>query len=498
MIAAAQHPASPTLDGRFVLIETLGHGGQGRVFRAYDRIHGRDVAIKALHEARASDPVHPLAVEFSAWSRLRHPNVVRAYELLRASSGPLPPGTPYLVLELVRGLPVHRALRAGTASPLVLEEVARRVLRALEHVHRSGLVHRDLKPGNVLVGPSRRALGRVKLTDFGLASEPGRAGEPGRISGSIPYVAPETILGLAVDGRADLYGLGVLLFYLATGRLPIASRSPERWLRWHLAGPAADPRSARADLTGRFAELVVRLTARARDARPRTAAEALQVLGSIPACVASERIHEMPPSERARVRFAVDDARAGAVRELVLPQDTGSARAARRELTTLAAAAGVTCVTLERAAGARVSNLARVVLTLLLQLGPGACAVIEEHGLHRALPLTLVAGVPLWDRLGHDEKRARRPARVRLAAGRIAACFLEAARRRPLALVLDPSALSDPLAAAVVTRLRRGIARANSGRVETGGFLLALPADVKGECPPLTYARSGCRRTRNT
>jgi serine/threonine protein kinase len=112
MTTLAQSAPSPALDGRFLLIETLGHGGQGRVFRAYDRVFRRDVAIKALHVARDQDPVHPLAVEFGAWSRLRHPYVVRAYDLLRASSGPLPPGTPYLVLEFVRGIPVHRALRA--------------------------------------------------------------------------------------------------------------------------------------------------------------------------------------------------------------------------------------------------------------------------------------------------------------------------------------------------------------------------------------------------
>src|SRR5882672_5269421 len=101
MTASTQLSASPTLDGRFFLVEALGHGGQGRVFRAYDRVHGRDVAIKALHDARADDPVHPLALEFAAWARLRHPHVTRAYELLRASSGPLPHGSPYLVLELV-------------------------------------------------------------------------------------------------------------------------------------------------------------------------------------------------------------------------------------------------------------------------------------------------------------------------------------------------------------------------------------------------------------
>jgi hypothetical protein len=474
MSISAQLALSPTLDGRFVLVEALGIGGHGRVFRAYDRIFRRDVAIKSLHEARTEGSAHPLVLEFAAWSRLRHPHVVRAYELLRASSGPLPSGTPYLVLELVRGLPVHRALRAGAVDSQVLEELARRVLRALEHIHQAGLVHRDLKPGNVLVGPSRRGLGRVKLTDFGMASAPGQAGEPGRISGSIPYVAPETIVGLAVDGRADLYALGVVLFYLATGRLPLASRSPERWLRWHLEGPPADPRCVRPELSGRLAELVIRLTTRARVERPASASEALRILGSAPARAGSDDGHDLPLAERARVRFALDDARAGAVRELALPRGAGPARVTRRELKTLAAGLGVTCIALERTAGARVSNLARVVLTLLLALGSGAHALIEDHDLHRALPLALIAGVPVWDRLSHDEDRARRPAEVRVVAVRIAAFFLSAARQRPVALVLDPSALSDPLAAAVVERLRRGVARARGARSASGGFLLAL------------------------
>jgi protein kinase-like protein len=477
MTASAQLSASPTLDGRFFLIEALGAGGQGRVFRAYDRVFRRNVAIKALRDEAAGHPVHPLAAEFSAWSRLRHPHVVRAYELLRATSGPLPSGTPYLVLELVHGIPVHRALRAGQEASSLLEELARRLLRALDHIHRAGIVHRDLKPGNVLVGPSRLRLGRVKLTDFGLASESGRAGVPGHISGSIPYVAPETILGLAVDGRADLYGLGVLLYYLATGRLPLSSRSPERWLRWHLEGPSADPRSVRPDLPERFAKLVIGLTARARDARPAGAAEALQFLGSSAGPGGSDAADNPPPGERARLRFALDDARAGALRELDLPRVAGSTWAARRELTTLAAALGLTCLTLERTAGAPVSNLARIVLTLLLAQGRDATVLVEKHALHRGLPLALVGGVPVWDRSSHDEALARRPAAVPVVARRLAAFFADAARLRPLALAVDPSALSDPLAAEVVARLRRALARAKPTRPATGGFLLALPAD---------------------
>lgn len=465
---------SPALDERFLLVESLGHGGQGRVFRAYDRVFRRDVAIKALHDPRAADPLHPLAMEFAAWSRLRHPHVVRAHQLLRARSGPLPPGTPYLVLELVRGAPVHQVLRAGVEPPALLEELARRILRALEHIHRAGIVHRDLKPGNVLVGPSRRKLGRVKLTDFGLASESGRAGELGRLSGSIPYIAPEAILGLTIDGRADLYGFGILLFYLSTGRLPLASKSPDRWLRWHLNGPPADPRAVRPELPARLADLVVALTARAPDARPATASDALRRLGSVPGPESEAPAGGVLPGERARIRFAVDDARSGALRELRLSDQAASARASRRELTTLAAASGMTTVTLERSVGARVSNVARVVLALLLELGPEGRALVERHGLDRSLPLALISGIAMWDRFGHDEARARRPAVVPVVTRHLAAFFLDAARRRPIALLVDRSALSDPLAAGLVTRLQRDLVRLPSTRFDSGGLLLAI------------------------
>jgi len=470
MPADAQLVPSPALDGRFLFVETLGHGGQGSVFRAYDRVFRREVAIKALHESPDRASGSPLSAEFSAWSRLRHPHVVRAYELRQAASGPLPAGTPYLVLEFVSGAPVHRALCAGLETPKVLEELARRLLRALEHVHQAGIVHRDLKPGNVLVGPARTRLGRVKLTDFGLASESGRSGEPGRISGSIPYVAPETILGLAVDGRADLYALGVLLFYLSTGQLPVLASSPERWLRWHLNGPPADPRRIRPQLPGRFAELVVGLTARARDARPATAEAALAILGCPPARRAVASNPELSPGERARVRFAIDDARLGRSCELRLPRAAAEAGTMRRELITLGSAQGLSCVRLEMEVGSRRSNLARAVMTLLLEHGPDVRADVERHGLLRGLPIALLSGVPVWDRHGRGAARMTRKGELASTARGIAGFLRGVAGRRPLVLVVHGPALRDPLAAAVVARLRRDIAHARAR-----GLLLALP-----------------------
>jgi hypothetical protein len=481
MTSSAARYSAPVLDARFLLVEALGRGGQGSVFRAYDRLSKRDVAIKMLHPAGTLDPAHPLVAEFAAWSRLRHPYVVRAYELGRVRSGPFVKGAPYLVLELVRGLPVHRALQAGVVDPSVVEEFARRVLRALEHVHAAGLVHRDLKPGNVLVGGGLRGPGRVKLTDFGLASPSGLAGVPGRISGSIPYVAPERILGLPIDGRADLYALGILLHYLAAGRLPLVSRVPQRWLRWHLGGPAADPRRVRPEIPARLAELIIRLTTRDRDARPPTAAEALSLLGpAMPAAGRASASH-LSPSDRASIRLALDAARRGELRELELPRGAGEARAARLEIAALSAVMGLTFARLKRVPGSRRADIAHVVLALLLEREGEGGGLVTRHGLSRALPVSLLGGVPVWDRTDHDEAAARKPRALPTVARNIVGFLLAEASRRTLVLVVDDAALSDPLAAAVVRRLR-------SSKAPARGLLLALP----------TCARSRCRRTPNT
>jgi hypothetical protein len=467
--------ASPTLDARFLVFEALGRGAQGCVFRAYDRVSRREVALKVLDPAFGAARPHDLAAEFAAWSRLKHPGVVRAYEMCRAFSGPLPPGTPYLVLELVRGRAAHRALPPGRVEDAVVEEFARRVLAALAHVHAAGLVHRDLKPGNVLVGGSGRPPGKVKLTDFGLASESGRAGTAGRISGSLPYVSPEAILGLPLDGRADLYGLGILVYLLAAGRMPAATRSPERLLTWHIDGPPADLRRVRASVAPRLAELVLRLTTRDRDARPPTAAEALSILG--PAGLPRSRAASasLLPAERAMLRMAVDDARRGARRVLAVPARPGGAFAMRCEVEALGAALDLRVLRLTRPPGSREADLTRVVLRLLLERGPAVARLVERHGLHRGLPLALLGGTPLWDAL---ERGARRPG-PNLARG-IGDFLLDAARRRTLVLAVERRALSDPLAAAVVAHLERAAAGPRRDRGGEGGLLLLLEPTKKG------------------
>jgi hypothetical protein len=144
------------------------------------------------------------------------------------------------------------------------------------------------------------------------------------------------------------------------------------------------------------------------------------------------------------------------------------------ELATIAAACGLTCLKLDRACGQSATNLARVVLTLLLEQGPEARALVQKHELHASFPIALMAGIPVWDRTRHHDEHERRPA-IATVARNVAGFFTEIARQRPLVLVVDQTALSDPLAAAVIALLQRTISRRSAVQTRTRGFVLALP-----------------------
>ncbi len=272
------------LDGRFLLTRVLGRGGTGVVYRAHDRTSGRMVALKLARGTARSR----LASEFDVWSRLKHPGIVRAYEFAVVRRGPFPAGTPYLVLEHVPlGVPGRPELRPGRMQPAQLEALALQMLGALGHVHEAGWVHRDLKPANLLASIGTGRWPRFKLTDFGLATRIGASSPLGTFSGSLAYVAPEALLGLPLDGRADLYGLGLLLYRMATGNLPVPIGEARAALRWHLAGPALDPARTRPSLSRQLVRFIRRLTRRDRDDRPDSACSALRLLGVNPGAAGS-------------------------------------------------------------------------------------------------------------------------------------------------------------------------------------------------------------------
>ena len=195
--------------GRFELLREVGRGGFGVVFEARDTELGRLVAFKAMRPslARADVLEKPLREEAEAAARLNHPNVVTLHDY------GIHEGTPFLILELLRGETLQQRLRRGPMAPLEAVRLARDVARGLAHAHANGVVHRDLKPGNVFLTDE----GGVKIVDFGLARLLDRASLAG---GTPAYMAPEQLRGAPGDARADVFSAAVMLFQTLAGRLP--------------------------------------------------------------------------------------------------------------------------------------------------------------------------------------------------------------------------------------------------------------------------------------
>ncbi len=462
---------SPLVDGRFLLLDALGRGGMATVYKAFDRVEERLVALKVQNEAAAPGPSHPLAAEYDAWARLDHPNIVEAFELAFTRAGPLAAGTPYLVLENVAGGPLQLAWPGGRLEPPILERLAADLLSALDHVHAAGLVHRDLKPANVLADTSDPARTRFKLTDFGLAAPTGTASAAGRVSGSLLYLAPEAFLGLPLDGRADLYGLGILLYQLATGELPFPRGDVAEIVRWHVGGPTADLERVRTGAPPSVARLVGRLTARDRRERPASAGAAIAELG-VGGCEAGPR-RAADRGERARMRLALDAARLGARRMFPLPRRPALRQALLRQIRFWSHVHALAFHDL----GAGVLRLA---LRLLVDPRLDARALARRHALEQWLPIRSVTGVPVLDRASPQRPGGARASRA------IGGFVLDCANERGLVLLAPAAPCDDPWTTAVVAEIARAAASPSPPRPGARGLLLLV-------APSGPAARRGAR-----
>ena len=236
----ATGPAPGTiLRERYRLESELGRGGMGTVYRATDLELQREVAVKVLSAAaQTSDARERLVREARAAAALNHPHIVTIHDV--GETG----GFPFLVMELVAGPRLSQA-RPTDLSRVVA--IAVQICAALEHAHNNSIVHRDLKPDNVLLSGTHES-SNIKLADLGLAlpADGARISRAGIIVGTAAYMAPEQALGQQVDGRADLYALGVLLYELTTGRVPFTGDDPLTIVSQHVHAPVVPPRVLRA------------------------------------------------------------------------------------------------------------------------------------------------------------------------------------------------------------------------------------------------------------
>ena len=242
-MAANDHLIDTLFDGRYLIIRKLGSGGMANVYLAHDQELGRRVAIKILDDRHARDDqfVERFRREAQNAGGLSHPSIVSIYDRGEAE------GTYYIAMEYVEGRTLKELIVARGPSPLGIGiDYTRQILSALRFAHRNGIVHRDIKPHNVIVDGE----GRVKVMDFGIA----RAGaasqmtEAGSIIGTAQYLSPEQARGAPVDQTSDLYSTGIVLYELLTGGVPFNGETPVEIAMKHLSQAPAAPSTHRAEI----------------------------------------------------------------------------------------------------------------------------------------------------------------------------------------------------------------------------------------------------------
>jgi serine/threonine-protein kinase len=261
---------------KYEVLEEIGHGGMATVYRARDRRLGREVALKVIHPhlRDSREVVLRFNTEAKAVAKLRHRNIVEVFDVSGADEQ-----EQYLVVEFVRGTTLRKLLeRRGALAPEIAAAIAIELLGALAHANQTGVVHRDIKPENVLVEhrppsddaaegapPASGARVAVKLTDFGIAKLLDAQGvtSTGQVLGSPAHMAPEQIEGGEVDGRADVFGLGVLLYECMVGHLPFTGNNPAQVLRRVLDGTYPEAQSERPLVGSRWSAILDRALAHA-------------------------------------------------------------------------------------------------------------------------------------------------------------------------------------------------------------------------------------------
>lgn len=454
------------IDGRYEVSSELGHGGMGEVYRVLDTATGEPLALKRMHSPDSSvtqperGAIH-FRREFHTLARLAHPNVVEVRDF------GLDDGRPYYTMELLGGRDLRDAARASVRQCCGwLRDVA----SALALLHARGLLHRDLKSRNVRLTSD----GRAKLIDFGVLATMGVAGD---VAGTPSSIAPECVRGLPLDGRADLFGLGALAYWLLTGHHAYPARNLEEAAAAWAQRPVA-PSQLREDIPEPLEQLVMSMLSVDPGARPRTAAETIDRLSvlaeleptpgvdlSLGWLASVELVGR--EAELQRVRALATDTVGGRGDVLVFEAPSGAGKTRLlREAGVEAQLAGAAVL---RATGLRGAgyDVVRQLVAGVAEGARGATSAAVSSALRRLLPeLGASAGGPAGDPMEE---------RLRVQRG-LTRWFRALAEHKPLVLLIDElQRVDEPSLAALAA-----LARESSGRWRIGMVAARATDDAVG------------------
>lgn len=261
------HPGN-VISQRYKLLGRVGEGGMASIWSALDLTMCREVVLKVLHAnlSRAEVQLARFQQESRLLAQLCHPNIVAVYD-----AGTLENGVPFMVMEYIRGESVGDVLfREGSLAVAPVLQILIQVCRGLEAAHEADIVHRDLKPDNIIIQDNLERSDAVKIVDFGIArfmNSDRRLTRTEAVIGTTAYLSPEHLFDLPVDGRADIYALGIIMFELLIGEPPFTGETPESVMLKHITDPPPVMSTKRLDLDASLDAIVARTLQKAPERR---------------------------------------------------------------------------------------------------------------------------------------------------------------------------------------------------------------------------------------